>query len=198
MMSYLALRGGFEVPPVLGSAATDTLAKVGPAPIAAGDILVPAERRSLAVMPADAKQRRLPRAGEVVMLDIVLGPRTDWFTEHGVATLTSQEWDVTPQSSRVGMRLDGKVAIERSDNAELPSEGTALGAIQVPHSGQPVLFLADHPLTGGYPVIGVVASHHLDLAGQIPIGARIRFNSISAFEPREVIAGIEPNRTLIS
>lgn len=198
MMSYLALRGGFEVQPVLGSAATDTLAKVGPAPIAAGDNLVPAERRSLAVMPTDAKQRRLPRAGEVVTLDIVLGPRTDWFTEQGVATLISQEWDVTPQSSRVGMRLDGKVAIERSDNAELPSEGTALGAIQVPHSGQPVLFLADHPLTGGYPVIGVVASHHLDLAGQIPIGARIRFNPISAFEPREVIAGTEPNRTLIS
>jgi allophanate hydrolase subunit 2 len=126
-----------------------------------------------------------------VTLDIVLGPRTNWFTERGVATFISQEWDVTPQSSRVGMRLDGKVAIERSDNAELPSEGTALGAIQVPHSGQPVLFLADHPLTGGYPVIGVVASHHLDLAGQIPIGARIRFNPISAFEPREIIAGAD-------
>ncbi len=198
MMSYLALRGGFDVKPVLGSAATDTLAKVGPAPIGSGDILVAAERRSLAVLQTHAAQRRLPRAGEVVTLDIVLGPRTDWFTEQGVATLTSQEWDVTPQSSRVGMRLDGTVAIERSDNAELPSEGTALGAIQVPHSGQPVLFLADHPLTGGYPVIGVVASHHLDLAGQIPIGARIRFNPISAFEPREVIAGTVPNRTLIS
>jgi biotin-dependent carboxylase-like uncharacterized protein len=198
MMSYLALRGGFDVQPVLGSAATDTLAKVGPAPIGSGDILVAAERRSLAVLQTHAEQRRLPRAGEVVTLDIVLGPRTDWFTEQGVATLTSQEWDVTPQSSRVGMRLDGTVAIERSDNAELPSEGTALGAIQVPHSGQPVLFLADHPLTGGYPVIGVVASHHLDLAGQIPIGARIRFNPISAFEPREVIAGTVPNRTLIS
>ena len=198
MMSYLALRGGFDVQPVLGSAATDTLAKVGPAPIGSGDILVAAERRSLAVLQTHAGQRRLPRAGEVVTLDIVLGPRTDWFTEQGIAALTSQEWDVTPQSSRVGMRLDGTVAIERSDNAELPSEGTALGAIQVPHSGQPVLFLADHPLTGGYPVIGVVASHHLDLAGQIPIGARIRFNPISAFEPREVIAGTVPNRTLIS
>jgi len=58
----------------------------------------------------------------------------------------------------------------------------------VPANGQPVLFLADHPLTGGYPVIGVVANHHLDLAGQIPIGARIRFNPISNFEPQEVIA----------
>lgn len=191
MLSYLALRGGFEVQQVLGSAATDTLAKIGPTPMTAGDILVPTERRSLAVAATECTQRRLPRAGEVVTLDIVLGPRTDWFTEQGVATLISQDWDVTPEASRVGMRLAGELAIERSNNAELPSEGTALGAIQVPHSGQPVLFLADHPLTGGYPVIGVVASHHLDLAGQIPIGARIHFNPISAFEPRGLTVGAD-------
>lgn len=188
MLSYLALRGGFEVEPVLGSAARDTLAKVGPSPIIAGDILVPAHGTALAVSSDISASRTLPRAGEVVTLDIVLGPRTDWFTPHGLTTLTSQDWDVTPQSSRVGMRLKGATAIERAIHDELPSEGTALGAIQVPASGQPVLFLADHPLTGGYPVVGVVASHHLDLAGQIPIGARIRFNPISNFEPQEVIA----------
>lgn len=188
MLSYLALRGGFEVESVLGSVSRDTLAKVGPTPIAAGDILVPANGTALAVSSDINPQRVLPRAGDVVTLDIVLGPRTDWFTQQGLETLTSQDWDVTPQSSRVGMRLEGATAIERAINDELPSEGTALGAIQVPANGQPVLFLADHPLTGGYPVIGVVANHHLDLAGQIPIGARIRFNPISNFEPQEVIA----------
>lgn len=187
MLSYLALRGGFDVEPVLGSAARDTLAKIGPSPVVEGDILVPANRPALAVSSDINAQRRLPRASEVVTLDVVLGPRTDWFTRQGLETLTSQEWNVTPQSSRVGMRLEGANAIERAINDELPSEGTALGAIQVPASGQPVLFLADHPLTGGYPVIGVVAHHHLDLAGQIPIGARIRFNPISAFETSEVI-----------
>jgi allophanate hydrolase subunit 2 len=66
---------------------------------------------------------------------------------------------------------------------ELPSEGTPTGALQVPPSGQPVLFLADHPLTGGYPVIAVVAPYHLDRAGQIPVNAWVRFNPITAFEP---------------
>lgn len=187
MLSYLGLRGGFAVEDVLGSKARDTLAKIGPEPIVIGDVLVPANGPALAVTGRECDQRRLPRAGEVIALDIVLGPRTDWFTVQGLATLTAQEWDVTPQSSRVGMRLFGSTTIERANHDELPSEGTALGAIQVPPSGQPVLFLADHPLTGGYPVIGVVASHHLDLASQIPIGARIRFNPISAFEPQEII-----------
>ncbi|NVP57394.1 urea amidolyase family protein [Mycoplana rhizolycopersici] len=191
MRSYLALRGGFLVQPVLGSAATDTLAKIGPEAIQAGSVLVPDDQTSGAVDPAPPVPPRLPRSGEVVTLDIVLGPRTDWFTQDGVETLRTQEWEVTPESSRVGMRLSGAVAIERRDQAELPSEGTALGAIQVPHTGQPVLFLADHPLTGGYPVIGVVAQHHLDLAGQIPIGARIRFNPTKAFDPQETVSGTD-------
>ena len=183
MRSYLALRSGFVVEPVLGSASTDTLAKVGPPPIAAGHVLAPANRPAAAVDPDGPEPKQLPQTGETVTLDVVLGPRTDWFTEKGVQTFLSQEWEVTAESSRVGVRLSGSAPLERRDAAELPSEGTALGSIQVPHSGQPVLFLADHPLTGGYPVIGVVAAHHLDLAGQIPIGARIRFNPIVAFDP---------------
>ena len=191
MRSYLALRGGFLVEPVLGSAATDTLAKIGPGAIQAGSVLVPDDQASGAVDPGPPVPPRLPRAGEIVTLDVILGPRTDWFTQDGVETLRSQDWEVTPESSRVGMRLSGAVAIKRRDQAELPSEGTALGAIQVPHTGQPVLFLADHPLTGGYPVIGVVAQHHLDLAGQIPIGARIRFNPTKAFDPQETVSGTD-------
>ena len=97
--------------------------------------------------------------------------------------LTRQAWAVTPQSNRVGLRLHGADALTRSNSAELPSEGTVLGAIQVPPSGQPVLFMADHPLTGGYSVIAAVAPHHLDLAGQIPVGAHIRFNPIREFDP---------------
>ena len=95
----------------------------------------------------------------------------------------SQDWLVTPETSRVGARLFGAVPLERCDTTELASEGVVLGAIQVPHSGQPVLFLADHPLTGGYPVIAVVERHHLDLAGQIPMGAKIRFNVVAHFDP---------------
>ena len=187
--SYLALRGGFAVETVLGSASTDTLAKLGPAPVRAGVFLVPANRASIAVDPGRPPPPRLPRSGEVVRLDVMLGPRTDWFTEKGIETLLAQEWTVTAESSRVGMRLAGEKSLERRSDAELPSEGTPVGAIQVPHSGQPVLFLADHPLTGGYPVVAVVARQHLDRAGQIPIAARIRFNLLAGFEPLEIERG---------
>lgn len=183
LRSYLAVRGGFAVQPVLGSASTDTLARVGPEPVAAGDTLharVEAGPRSSVDAGYDPGPS-YPAAGEIVELDVVLGPRTDWFTPAAVAALAEQEWTVTPQSNRVGLRLAGETALEREITHELPSEGTVVGSIQVPASGQPVLFLADHPLTGGYPVIGAIAPHHLDLAGQIPIGARIRFRPITRF-----------------
>jgi len=179
---YVAVRGGFAVAPVLGSCATDTLAHVGPAPLAAGDLLAVRPVQGAGVVgapqipPAD-----LPTTQADITLDVVLGPRTDWFTPEAVALLRSQRWQVTPQSNRVGIRLAGAQPLARAVAGELPSEGTTLGAIQVPPSGQPVLFLADHPLTGGYPVIGAVASYHLDRAGQIPINAWVRFNPIKPF-----------------
>lgn len=181
--SYLAVRGGFAVTTVLGSAASDTLAKVGPSPIAVGDVLSLGSETVSAVDPYRPMAKNHPKAEDTISLDVILGPRTDWFTEKGLATLLRQEWQVTPESSRVGMRLAADEPLERADATELPSEGTPLGSIQVPHNGRPVLFLADHPLTGGYPVIGVVAAHHLDLAGQVPIGAKIRFNPIAPFDP---------------
>jgi KipI family sensor histidine kinase inhibitor len=183
MRSYLSVRGGFSVKPVLGSASTDTLAVVGPDPVTVGTVLtINTETAGLnSVSLTEAPAFDHPASGDVVTLDVIMGPRSDWFTETGIATLASQLWQVTPQSNRVGIRISGDVALERKDKTELPSEGTATGAIQVPHSGQPVLFLADHPLTGGYPVIGTVAEYHLDLAGQIPVNAQIRFRPVTSF-----------------
>ena len=183
MRSYLAVRGGFAVTPVLGSASTDTLAIVGPDPVTAGTVLT-IQSGTLGLTPVSLTEAPAfdhPASGETVVLDVVMGPRSDWFTQAGIDTLSGQLWTMTPQSNRVGIRLSGDVPLERKDKAELPSEGTATGAIQVPHSGQPVLFLADHPLTGGYPVIGNVAEYHLDLAGQIPVNAKIRFRPVRAF-----------------
>ena len=178
---YVAVRGGYLVAPVLGSAATDTLAHVGPPALQAGQLLAVQPAAHAVTAAPELPPAHLPAVDAEVVLDVELGPRTDWFTPEAVALLASQRWQVTPQSNRVGLRLAGAVALTRAITTELPSEGTPLGAIQVPASGQPVLFLADHPLTGGYPVIGCVAPYHLDLAGQIPVGAWIRFNPVRAF-----------------
>jgi KipI family sensor histidine kinase inhibitor len=178
---YVAVRGGWQVEPVLGSCATDTLAQVGPPALQAGQRLLVGGQPLGAAQAAGEACPALPRPGDVVTLDVVLGPRTDWFTPEALQTFAEQEWRVTPQSNRVGMRLEGAQPLVRSRAGELPSEGTVTGAIQVPINGQPVLFLADHPLTGGYPVIGAVASHHLGLAAQIPVGCRVRFNVIAPF-----------------
>lgn len=177
--SYLGLRGGFAFDRVLGSASRDTLAKLGTAPLETGATLCPAYHPAQAVTQA-ATLADLPSCRDVVQLDVILGPRDDWFTAQGLTTLVSQDWLVSAESSRVGKRLAGAQPLERLITTELPSEATVAGSIQVPHSGQPVLFLADHPLTGGYPVIGVIAPHHLDLASQIPPGAKIRFHPISS------------------
>ncbi|MBX8494443.1 5-oxoprolinase/urea amidolyase family protein [Pseudomonas cichorii] len=184
LRNYLAIRGGFTHEPVLGSLSTDTLAQVGPAPLATGDRIGFKQRvGGPAVSVTEQPAFDMPRADQVITLDVVMGPRSDWFTPEAQALLAEQTWKVTPQSNRIGIRLAGDQSLERVIEGELPSEGTTVGAIQVPPSGQPVLFLADHPLTGGYPVIGVVAPYHLDLAGQIPVNSRIRFKPLGAFEP---------------
>ncbi|WP_058909811.1 5-oxoprolinase/urea amidolyase family protein [Entomohabitans teleogrylli] len=182
LRSYLAVRGGCAVESGLGSASWDSLAGVGPAPLKAGDVLCALPNTPLnAVLPHEGPFVALPKKGDVVTIDLIAGPRTDWFSRQALETLTGQSWLVTAQSNRIGLRLQGDQALERVQLQELPSEGTCCGAIQVPASGQPVLFLNDHPLTGGYPVIGAVAHYHLDLAGQIPPGAWIRFNLIRPF-----------------
>lgn len=184
MRSYLARRGGFDVARLLGSAATDTLAGIGPEPLGAGSAIGFDDAPALAVDGDPAEPLVLPAAGETVTLPVMLGPRTDWFPDAAVALLLSQDWDVTAQSSRVGVRLAGNPLV-RDDARELPSEGTEHGAIQVPHSGLPVLFLADHPLTGGYPVIATVLPDALPLAGQLAPGVRIRFAADHSFSPIE-------------
>jgi len=185
--SYLAFRGGIDVPIVLGSRSTDTMSGIGPAPLAAGDRL-----RMLPAAPGSAVHGpETPPAppAEVTVLRFVPGPRADWFDAASVTRFDRELWTVTIQSNRIGLRLAGE-PLTRSRAGELASEGTARGAIQVPPSGLPVLFLADHPVTGGYPVIGVVLAEDLDLAAQLPTGAGIRFTPVpvpvpAATTPRE-------------
>ncbi|TDW29398.1 5-oxoprolinase/urea amidolyase family protein [Cryobacterium psychrophilum] len=174
--SYVAVRGGFDVPEVLGSRSTDSMSGLGPVPLRAGTELSVALAPPTSVVGAPEPTPQPP--AEVTDLRFVLGPRDDWFSSETLAAFTAGTYTVTAQSNRIGLRLDG-LSLTRSRAGELPSEGTVSGAIQLPASGLPVLFLADHPVTGGYPVLGVVLHADLDLAAQLGTGAQIRFVPVS-------------------
>ncbi|MBI0021639.1 5-oxoprolinase subunit PxpB [Bartonella sp. W8097] len=184
--SYMALRGGFKVEPVLKSASFDSLSNLGPKPLSAGDSIFIANNSALRpVLLSLDDPYFLPEAGDNVVLDVVMGPRTDWFTEQSIAMFLEKHWQVTPASNRIGIRLQSDTRLERSRSDELPSEGTVTGAIEVPANGEPVLFLRDRPVTGGYPVIANLVEDQIDLAAQIPIGASIRFRAVRNFYDSE-------------
>jgi biotin-dependent carboxylase-like uncharacterized protein len=174
LRAYLAVRGGIEVPAVLGSRSTDTLARLGPprleegAALPVGDLADGDPYRQVAPTP--------PVDPEPV-LAVVRGPRDDVFTEPALAALVGAAWTVTSDSDRTGVRLDGPV-LERRRQVELASEGMVEGSLQVPPDGHPILFLANHPTTGGYPVIAVVAGPDLPLAAQARPGTRLRFRFV--------------------
>jgi biotin-dependent carboxylase-like uncharacterized protein len=178
LRTYLAVRGGIAVPPVLGSRSTDVLAGLGPAVLAPGDVL-PVGAPTAPLPGVDLAAVPDPAAGDLTVA-VLPGPRLDWFGEAGWAALTGRRWTVTSASNRVGLRLDGE-PLQRLRTGELPSEGMVRGALQVPPSGLPVLFLADHPVTGGYPVIGYVADRPLDSdvdrCAQLRPGQQLRFRT---------------------
>ena len=177
--SYLAVRGGWEAETVLESASGDVLARIGPERLETGDELGVgrAWSESVAAAAPDA-QRSVSAPDEVTFLDVVLGPRDDWFTPEAVERLTGQRYTVTARSNRIGLRLAGEQPLTRAVEHELPSEATVSGALQVPPDGQPVLFMADHPVTGGYPVVACVVGDQLDRAAQVPVGASVRFRVV--------------------
>ncbi|MGW4295853.1 5-oxoprolinase subunit C family protein [Micromonospora chersina] len=150
--SWLAVSGGIAVEPVLGSRATDTLSGLGPPPLRDGDRL-PVGAPTGPPAPVDLTITPAVPAG--LRLALRPGPRQDWFTPAALDLLLRTAYAISPASNRVGARLVG-AALPRAVAGELPSEGLVLGAVQVPPDGQPLIFLADHPTTGGYPVIGVV------------------------------------------
>ncbi|MFD3451114.1 biotin-dependent carboxyltransferase family protein [Streptomyces sp. NPDC058691] len=172
--SYLAVDGGVAVPEVLGSRSADLLSGLGPAPLKDGDVLPLGEPAGPPVH-TDLPPWQGP-PGELV-LPVLLGPRDDWFTPVALRTLTAGRYAVSPRSNRIALRMTGP-ALERAVERELPSEGMVVGAVQVPPDGRPVLFLADSPTTGGYPVIGVVPERHLAAAAQAAPGLPVRFTLV--------------------
>lgn len=169
---YVAFAGGVAAQPVLGSRSTDTLSGLGPPPLVAGDV-IPVAEASGAPRGSDVAPVVRPPSSPV-RLRFVPGPREDWFDEAWHATLTGSTYRVSADSNRIGLRLTGP-GLGRTREQELPSEGVVLGAIQVPPSGQPLVFLNDHPTTGGYPVVGVVLPEDLRVCAQLRPGDQVGF-----------------------
>lgn len=178
LRSYVAVRGGVDVPPVLGSRSTDLLTGLGPAPLRPGDVLPVGGDVAGPALASDGAPVSAPDDGEVTLY-AVPGPRADWFCDEALRAVFGRPWEVTSASNRVGMRLRGPELVRAGHrvDAELPSEGVARGAIQVPASGQPLVFLADHPVTGGYPVVAVLRDRDVDVAAQLRPGQRLRLRA---------------------
>jgi biotin-dependent carboxylase-like uncharacterized protein len=175
LRSYVAVRGGLHVAPVLGSCSTDVLSGLGPPPLRSADVL--ALGRAAAELPEVDVAPVAPVGvgpGEAGIVRVFPGPRLDWFAPEAWRRLTHARYQVASDSNRVAVRLDGP-ALERSVTDELPSEGIVRGAVQVPSSGQPLVFLADHPTTGGYPVPAYVVDEDVDLVAQLRPGEVLRF-----------------------
>ncbi len=170
--AYVAVRGGIDVEPVLGSRSADLLSGLGPPPLRAGDLL-----RVGAAASADGSPEQVTDCYKLIrnpVLRVVPGPRADWLAPEALAALVSGNWRMSPSSNRVGIRLEGPVLAWASDE-ELLSEGVVTGALQVPRSGQPILLGPDHPTTGGYPVLAVVCADDLWLTGQLRPGDTVGF-----------------------
>ena len=170
LRSYLAIRGGIAAVRTLGSSSRDVLSGLGPPPLRAGDRLhVGRPHQPL----PDTDQAPPPPPATTFRL--LPGPRRDWFVDAAWETLLVTRWTVGADLDRVAVRLSGP-ALSRRVGRELPSEGLVRGAVQVPPSGQPLIFLADHPVTGGYPVIGVLTARSCDQAAQLRPGDQARFH----------------------
>jgi biotin-dependent carboxylase-like uncharacterized protein len=174
LRTYLSVRGGVDVPAVLGSRATDVLSGLGPAPLTVGDVLPvgppPPTFPNVDVAPVRSM------TSQPIVIRALLGPRSDWLADPQL--LAAAPWTVSSRSDRVGIRLEGR-ALQRHESRigqELLSEGVVRGSIQVPAGGEPVLFLADHPVTGGYPVVAVVRDADIDLAAQAVPGQVLRIS----------------------
>jgi biotin-dependent carboxylase-like uncharacterized protein len=172
LRSYLAVRGGIDVAPVLGSRSYDVMSAIGPRPLQPGDVLPIGEHT--ADFPELDQAPVAAISDEVMELMVVPGPRDDWFIDPDVLIRTN--WQVTNRSDRVGMRLVGMPLEYRWPDRQLPSEGATRGAIQVPPNGFPVIFGPDHPVTGGYPVIGVITDDDIDMAAQLRPGQTVRMH----------------------
>ena len=190
--AYLAVAGGVDTPPVLGSRATHLVSGMGGLDgraLVRGDVLPIGTAPPLGV-PRPVRRATSPAASIVQTLRVMLGPQDAWFLPQSLDTLLHEVYRVSMQSNRMGFRLEGPpLAAARSDGPL--SEPVPFGAIQVPADGAPILLMADRQTAGGYPKIATVISADLPLAGQLGPGDVLRFAACTRAEARAALIARE-------
>ena len=174
----LAVHGGFAVPKNFESRATSVISRMGPfggRPLLAGDVL-PIGKPSMETPPRAGRALTMPDGGARVR--IIRGPHDTMFASAAFDTLVGSRFVVTAHSNRMGYRLEGPV-LRHAGGADILSDATPMGSLQVPASGQPILLMADRQTTGGYPKIGTVITADLPIAGQLAPGDWIAFTECS-------------------
>jgi antagonist of KipI len=187
----VAVRGGIDVAPVLGSRATSLAGRMGPfggRALAAGDLL-PIGPPAVGVR-SNPVGYVLPLPEGGARLRAMPGPHHEMFTPAAIETFFSARFSVTTQSNRMGYRLEGPALIH-AGSSDILSEATPLGSVQVPGSGQPILLMADRQTTGGYPKIATVITADIALAGQLAPGDWIQFVSCTRDEAVEALHRLE-------
>ena len=174
--AYLAVAGGIQTPPVLGSRATHLVSHMGGFN---GRALRAGDRVPIVNAAPTRRQRKsagltLPTKGRA-LLRVMAGPQDRWFQADALRAIASVSFRISPQSNRMGYRLQGPPLV-RAREDELISEPVGIGAIQVPAAGEPILLMADRQTAGGYPKIGYVISADLPIAGQLAPGDFIEFH----------------------
>jgi len=183
----LAVGGGIDVPPVMGSRSTYLRGRfggLGGRTLQAGDVLDigPAAGGGYELAGRELPDELRPAYSDHPLIDVVLGPQVEAFSEAGLAAFLGGEYTPTPACDRMGFRLSG-AQIGHQKGADILSEGIPLGAVQVPGDGQPIVLMADRQTTGGYAKIAVVASASLPLLVQCPPGSgSVRFRAVSVGE----------------
>ena len=176
---YLAVHGGFEIAPVLGSRSTHIRSGIGGAALTAGTTLPLRQVQAPSGAALSLQEKAWPRYDGPIR--VVLGPQDDFFTPNGIAAFLAGDYRIALLSDRMGYRLEGP-AIEHSGDFNIVSDGIALGSIQVPGTGLPIVLLADRQSTGGYPKIATVISADIRRLVQRGPQDAVRFVTVSPDE----------------
>ncbi|MBR2310722.1 MAG: biotin-dependent carboxyltransferase family protein [Oscillospiraceae bacterium] len=193
MRGYLAVSGGFDIKPVMGSLSTNLKVKLGGfqgRKLLAGD-QIPLRQPGSLEMLGTCKTQPDNQYPDTVVVRVILGPQEDYFTQKGIDTFLGTRYNVSGQSDRMGVRLEG-TPIENKNGVDIISDGIAYGSVQIPASGTPIIMMADRQTTGGYAKIATVITADLYKIAQARPGSGIRFRAVTE---KEAVAALKQQRS---